>query len=39
MWNIYVTLINSYMQDKGVLDGLISVASVSLINFMTKAPE
>jgi len=39
MWGVFSHLINSFLTDKGVLDGFISVASVSLINFMSKAPE
>jgi hypothetical protein len=38
MWQIYGHIINSYLGDKGVLDGLVSAASVPLINFMVKDP-
>jgi len=38
MWGIYSHIISSYLNDRGVLDGHISAASVSLINFMVKAP-
>lgn len=39
MWGMYAYIINLYIQDKVVLDTLISQASVPLINFMVKAPE
>lgn len=38
MWNIFGHIVTSYLQNKGVIDGNISAASVCLINFMVKAP-
>jgi len=39
MWQMYGHIINSYLGDLGVIDGLLSAASVPLINFMVKDPE
>ena len=37
MWGLYHHIIQSYCNNEGVLDDLISQASVPLINFMDKA--
>jgi hypothetical protein len=39
MWNVFFHIVNLYINDLGTLDGLLSAASVPLINFMVKAPE
>ena len=39
MWNIYVLICDSILQDKGILDDYIEVLSVPLINFMNRDPH
>lgn len=39
MWGLFNAIITSYMTDRGIIDENISAASVSIINFMAKAPE
>ena len=39
MWSVFFHIVNLYINDLGTLDGLLSAASVPLINFMVKAPE
>jgi len=38
MWGLFNAIVASYLEDKGTIDENISVASVSLVNFMAKAP-
>jgi len=38
MWGFFVSIVDSYMKDKGILDPHISTVSVVLINYMVKAP-
>ena len=39
MWQFYAHIVDSYLQDRGVLEQLVSQAAVPLINFMVKAPQ
>ena len=39
MWGVYFHIVDLYLNDKGVIDTLLSQASVPLINYMVKAPE
>lgn len=39
MWGVYYQIVDLYLNDQGVIEGLLSAASVPLINFMVKAPE
>ena len=39
MWSLFKFIVDSFVQDKGCIDENISAASVSIINFMVKAPE
>jgi hypothetical protein len=39
VWGLYHQIIQSYCNDEGVIDDLVSQASVPLINFMDKAGQ
>lgn len=39
MWGLFVTLVNSYMNERGVIEENISAAAVCIINYMQKSPE
>lgn len=39
MWKFYQTIIDLYVNDRGILDEYIQNASVPLINYMSKNPE
>ena len=39
MWGVYFHIVDLYLNDRGVIDTLLSQASVPLINYMVKAPE
>ena len=39
MWKFFLTIIDLYVNDKGLLDEFIFQASVPLINYMQKNPE
>ena len=39
MWRFFFTIIDLYVNDRGILDEFIHQASVPLINYMQKDPE
>jgi hypothetical protein len=39
MWGFFGHIVNSYLQDKGIIDEFITQSSVPLVNFMVKAPQ
>ena len=39
MWKFYFTIIELYLNDRGIIEEFIFQASVPLINYMQKNPE
>lgn len=39
MWKFYFTIIDLYVNDRGIIDDFMYQASVPLINYMQKDPE
>ena len=39
MWRFFKHIIQIYLEGRGIIDDIVTQASVPLINFMVKAPD